>query len=466
MEYLIENFQSFANVYITVLIELYLLCVTLLYAVWMKPFTVRKKAVWISVAVYYVLQTINNHTGTDKNIDRLIAIGVIMTTFLAVWILDDRRNPVQKIFLCVIFRLISWLTSEILTEIGMYESKLVMESDWYRYSINATVIEFIIWNFIQYGMAVFLLYTVIRVLHRAYMRKTEELFWQEFVMLLTPAWSLLLVKPIMSSYFMLWMDGIENGSIKENIPGNLFRLVFSICSLLSIVAIIVLYQRLNDSKDQVFAARSLENRMDDMRRHTDQVEEMHERVRALKHDMGNHLAVIMHLAETGKSGELSEYIRSLQKTYEETDIHMKTGNPVTDVILSEYAEHFQKSGIGYNFDFKYPDGTGINAFDVSIILTNSLQNAIEASVSCQKPEVHLKSAIHDNVFIINVRNHMDSKRMISGDGIPETTKKTEGHGYGLKNIRNIATKYKGDIAIRQEDTGEGYDFILNVMLLG
>ena len=466
MEYLVENFQSFAGIYMQVLIEAYMALVAVLFAFWLKPFTLKKKAAWIAALAYYVLQVLNTHLEAGKGVDRLLVVGAVILAFVVVWLLDDKRNPMQKFFLCVIFKLISWLSLEILVEIGMYESKLVQSLDWYMNSAKAMVIEYIVWNPFQYGMALLLLYFTVRILHKAYQHKETDLGWQEMLLMLAPAWSLLLVKPIMSSYFLLWMDGIESGSIEENIPGDAFRLMFSICSLLSIVAIIVLYQRLNESREKAFATKSLKKQMDDMRCHMEQVEQMQEKVRALKHDMGNHLSVILRLSENGEKKELEEYIGSLRETYKKTDFTIKTGNPVTDVILSEYAGRFHNAGIGYEFDFKYPDGTKINAFDVSVILTNALQNALEASGVYVNPCVKVKSVIHDNVFIINVRNCTSRKIMMTEEGIPITTKKTQGHGYGLKNIRSIAGKYKGDIEIRQENIGDGYEFVLNVMLVG
>lgn len=47
-------------------------------------------------------------------------------------------------------------------------------------------------------------------------------------------------------------------------------------------------------------------------------------------------------------------------------------------------------------------------------------------------------------------------------GLPVTSKeKKEGHGYGLANIRMVAKKYSGDIAIDLKDE----EFRLSIMLM-
>lgn len=55
----------------------------------------------------------------------------------------------------------------------------------------------------------------------------------------------------------------------------------------------------------------------------------------------------------------------------------RSGNPVTDVILQEFKKESERSGISFCTEFYFPTDSGINVFDVSIILNNALQNALE-----------------------------------------------------------------------------------------
>ncbi len=147
-----------------------------------------------------------------------------------------------------------------------------------------------------------------RVLQKAYKRKFEELTWKEFLMLLTPFWTFLIVKPIMLAYFKLWMAGIENGTIKENIPSSLYRTVFCILSILSILIIITLYEKIKESKEDDFSRKALENKIEDTHRHVEKIEEMYNQMRAMRHDMGNHMAVLEGLIENNEKAAASEYI--------------------------------------------------------------------------------------------------------------------------------------------------------------
>ncbi len=105
----------------------------------------------------------------------------------------------------------------------------------------------------------------------------------------------------------------------------------------------------------------------------------------------------------------------------------------------------------------------MDAFDLSIILNNTLNNAIEGCEGSDHPHIHLVSYCKKNVYMIECANSFVGKiRLDEESGLPVTRKKDpQEHGYGLVSIRNVAQKYYGDIDIRQE-YGE---FILSIMLL-
>ena len=466
IDHIVENFTIIANVYVQSMIELYLCLAAILFGYWLKPFAVKQRAAYVTALIYGILTMVIGYIDMDRTLNRSISIGIVALSVLICWLLDARRNPVQKIFLCSVFRLISWLTLEILTEVGFFETELTMRFEWYARSAQGAMIEFFLWNLVQYGLALLLLFLAIRIIHRVYKLKSSELTWTELVMLLIPIWTILLVKPIMSSYFYLWMDGIRNGSITENVHGNMYRMLFSLFSIVSVIITITMHQRLKEKQEEEFAQRAADSQINDTYRHVEHVEEMYEKMRAMRHDIGNHLTVIEGLAQNGKTEELAGYIGELQVRFDELQPSVKTGNAVTDVVLSEVYEQCRKKGIAFESRFVYPEQLKINPFDMSVILTNALQNAIQAAEGVGDPGIMITSVVRERFFIISVKNTVSERILLNEEGIPDTTKKDPGHGYGLKNIRNIAQRYKGDLEIRQEETDGKKFFVLNVMMMG
>ena len=172
------------------------------------------------------------------------------------------------------------------------------------------------------------------------------------------------------------------------------------------------------------------------------------------------------LARAGNTGELIDYISELHGRFEGSKPVIKSGNAVMDIILSEAADQCKKKNIIFDSRFSYPNDLDINPFDMSVVLSNALQNAMEASEELKDPLILVTSMVRGNVFILSVKNRMKDKLILNEEGIPDSSKNDSGHGYGLKNIRSIAARYKGDIEIKQESRDEYYVFVLNVMMIG
>ena len=456
---------EYYEIYLRILVELCMAAVGVMYAYWARPFVKHKRSAYVAAAVFYILNFMQRNIEGFKGFNQVMTILMLILPCLVLYLLDDKRLPLQKIFICTIFLLIRWLPLELFSEVGLFKSDFLMSFEIFSESVTAIYADIVLWSLLQYSIAVVLLYLSIRLLHKTYKRKDEELSWQELIMLLTPAGSLLIVRPIIYSYYKLWLDSASAGNINDNLHGDVFRLIFCILSYLSIVVIISFYQQIKENQEETYAHHTLEKQIEETKRHMDQIEVLYDRMRALRHDMGNHISVIEGLVQNYKQEDVEEYVKELKEHYEEITPAIKTGNAVCDIAISEYSDRFSKEGVQFECNFIYPVDLKINAFDMCVILSNALQNAYEATIKSKKPFISIRSVVHDNVFILNVRNSISEKVEIGEDDLPHTTKQEKGHGYGLKNIRSIAHKYKGEIEIKQDKAEEEWSFILNVMLV-
>ena len=100
-------------------------------------------------------------------------------------------------------------------------------------------------------------------------------------------------------------------------------------------------------------------------------------------------------------------------------------------------------------------------FDTSVILNNALQNALEHTA--ENAFVSIRSYHRNNAYMIEITNSFTGDLQWDPEsGLPVPSKRNaQGHGYGLSNIRRVACKYAGDIAIDIK----GGNFCLSVMLM-
>ena len=75
--------------------------------------------------------------------------------------------------------------------------------------------------------------------------------------------------------------------------------------------------------------------------------------------------------------------------------------------------------------------------------------------------------IYSAITISNLRSiETQQKAQIDEEGVPISIKNDDGHGFGVRNIREIARKYNGDIEIKQFSENDGLWFVLNIMFVG
>ena len=99
--------------------------------------------------------------------------------------------------------------------------------------------------------------------------------------------------------------------------------------------------------------------------------------------------------------------------------------------------------------------------DISIILSNLLDNAIESSLK-QEPvnrfiDIQMFKRMGMNNIII--RNYIGTSVLRNNPQLNTTNKDDTGHGYGIKSIKKLVEKYNGDINITEENNY----FVVHIM---
>lgn len=139
------------------------------------------------------------------------------------------------------------------------------------------------------------------------------------------------------------------------------------------------------------------------------------------------------------------------------------------MILQEAQSEAEKRNIHFETDFHYPTDSNVNAFDLSVVLNNALQNALDYADKNDNAFVSVLSYHRNNAYMIEIVNSFTGKLQWDKEsGLPVTSKEEKGshgygqtHGYGLSNIRMVARKYFGDIVIDLNDS----EFRLSIMLM-
>lgn len=183
------------------------------------------------------------------------------------------------------------------------------------------------------------------------------------------------------------------------------------------------------------------------------VSENFDRQRRKTHEYKNQMLCIETLAENGEYDKLKSYVKSITGNLNRELDMIDTNNKIVNAVLNaKYREAVDNNIL---MVFKINDLSGINISDEDIVqvLSNLLDNAIEAARQCDINHrlIKLKFTCEDAHTILSVSNTYKYEPQITDDGYMITRKEEkQEHGFGLRNVMAVLDKYNARHVIRCE----------------
>ena len=419
---------------------------------------IKKKKGAVAVSIVYITIMLVLYM-IPPQIDNFSAylIGVI-AAFLAMYV-EDRRNIYQKIFLAITFFSIRWLTVAMAARLDDLVTKALVfrnmsaEKVWLQYGlyVGTRVLDIV--------LCIAFIAVARGLINKAYIYKKDEMSVKEMVMLIIPSLVGVTGYGILQYYLMIYeRDTGKNLIDTYGFYGALSFLHYLI-SIVAILVVIVMFQNWKEMQEEQRGQELVLNQISDMKKHIEEVEKLYRDIRSMRHDMGNHIQTLEHLVAHNNMDDAAEYLEHLKNEWDEVSPEIKTGSPVIDVILMEKLREAKERQIRFLSDFHYPQNTKLNAFDLSVIMNNALNNCME-NVSGDDPYISIYSFRKNSIFMITIKNSFVGHLNFGDSDLPETTKSGREHGMGLNNIRRVARMYMGDISLEQGNE----EVILSIMM--
>lgn len=430
-----------------------------IFGIFVRPFLNKLRTARIVGIVYSVVLLLLYFIPLEMSYPRMIVSCVVL---LLMCILD-KRNLAQKLVLVIIMYLLNWIAHGVALVPRDMGYALLINNPYISERASLQFAGYIIIEVLFCVARGLLLYLLAVEIHKVYTNKRENISRKELLLLLC------VLSAIMTGYFAFtYLSEVyvnDMGQYIWNIHEEytVLKVVYQIFSALLLFIVMAVYQRIKERQREEKENAVLEEQMESMKSHISEVEKLYGDIRALKHEMGNHITVLENLVLQNQKEETEQYFSELKECWRESASEIQTGNPVTDVILMQKKKEMQEKGICFMCDFHYPTETKLEAFDVSIILNNALVNAVEGVAGCTNPYISIISYRKKNAYMIEVKNSIKKKVVLNEEtGLPDTTKKDKiNHGFGLTGIRKIAQKYFGAIDIEQNKNS----FLLSIMLM-
>lgn len=182
--------------------------------------------------------------------------------------------------------------------------------------------------------------------------------------------------------------------------------------------------------------------------------------RKLTHDFQAHLDTLagMLTQEHLNTGALQKYVQSLRAAQTDRILLINTHHAALDALLNQKALVAKNRKIDIQFSVNDLSAVKINMADLTILISNTLDNAIEACEMLPEADrqIFVQVLPEEDVLFYAVRNRSMPVSVQPGK-LPITTKVPPSlHGYGLQNVQITLKKYDSIYAIDYVDGWFGF----------
>jgi len=165
--------------------------------------------------------------------------------------------------------------------------------------------------------------------------------------------------------------------------------------------------------------------------------------------------------EAGEMDRAIAYIEELDHRLQNVDTLLKTGNVTLDAILSAKLSQAKAEGIQVTIKANVPDKLTLTDVELSIIIGNLLDNAMEACLSVPVEEerfLRLFIGMKGKMLYFSMLNSAGEKRKKRGSLF--SSHKNGVHGFGLRRAESILTKHDGWCKYNSEDGAFTSEFLV------
>ena len=168
------------------------------------------------------------------------------------------------------------------------------------------------------------------------------------------------------------------------------------------------------------------------------------------HEYKNQIVCMDMLMKKKDYSKLEDYIGNISDGLDAQLDMVDTNNDVVNAIFNAKYYEAIKNDVLVVLKINDLSDIKISDNDIVTILSNLLDNAIEAAKQCDigKRIVKIKMLYEDSVLSIAVSNSYKAEPVLTEDGYIRTTKKDrEEHGWGMRNVVATLEKYNAEYII-------------------
>ena len=249
---------------------------------------------------------------------------------------------------------------------------------------------------------------------------------------------------IPATFYLLWYYEIYVDSSQSSLhvalqPKNAVFLLF-----INIGANLVYYivARLIAERDKNIKLREKNHLLAMQKLQYENLKERIAEARRAKHDVRHHIVLMQEFLKKKDYDGLESYLREYRISLPEDTPFVFCENSAANAVITYFAQLAKSDGIEFDADVKIPEKIGVEKTDLSVLLGNLLENAVEACNQCKNGKITVRASYETKSLCLAVDNSFDGRISQNADKTFLSTKQSE-RGFGIESVKSITEKYDG-----------------------
>jgi len=256
--------------------------------------------------------------------------------------------------------------------------------------------------------------------------------------------------PVVGIVFGTWIYKIYVQSVLTDLAEDIV-LLLSISYLFISISSFTLYRVIVKDSERMAYLLAQESHYATVSDYTEQIKQTNHEIRVWQHDMKQHLSCLATLMDQKDYEGAGDYLESFTNHVQLSYLKINSGNYLADAILSAKVNIATSKGIKVECSASVPETLPIDDVDFCSVLSNIMDNAIEACELVKgKTYIECNIITIRNQLVIEVENSSTGIYKMS-NGIFKSLKKSGIHGIGLRQTQHIIDKYEGICSINAMD---------------
>ena len=177
-----------------------------------------------------------------------------------------------------------------------------------------------------------------------------------------------------------------------------------------------------------------------------------ESLRQTKQDLVESLSQAQQSLKSRDYSSAEKMLKPLPQELEKLRTISYCEHRIVNALLFVKQRKMKQYGISFDCRVRLAEDCFVEGSHLCRILSNLLDNAIEACREIPNAEIHLTCMPVKDTLLMKTENPVSGSIPIQKNGLPASTKKEFGHGKGLASVKEIVDRYHGELRIEQKSS--------------